>query len=1056
MERIPVSSAQMQMWFLDQLSPGCPAYHLVRGLRLSGELDGQALARAVTDVVRRHEILRTAYVHADGAPWQVVRPDADGRLEFEDLSAIPPDEVEDVIAARAATLALLPFDFASGRLARFCLFKRDARSHVLVVVMHHICVDGLSLPVVFGEIAEFYAAHHAGRPGWLPEPDIQFADCVLWQLERTRTEASRRHLAYWEKQLADLPPLEMPADRPRPPVPTYCGARVTHDLPADVVSGVRALTEKADVTVLIVMVAAFAATLHRHTGQDEIVVGTATTGRNAPDLAGVVGCFMNSLVLRIDVSDNPTFTELLHRAKEVIFGAWSHREVPFESVVAAVAPQRERSRNPLYQFWIQVVDAGSADIHLPVDGVTVEPYEIPMAITPLDFSLNVIETGAGLRFRVEFATDLFDRSRVERLLGHLERVLAAVAGDPGLRVWELPLLGQEERRLVSQVWQGPAAEQPGEPVHVQIAARAAADPGAVAAVAGERSLSFGELDRRSGLLAGRLTAMGVGAGDVVGVALARGCELPVALVGVLKAGAAFVVVDPEHPAARLAFIFADTRVRAVVADARTAPLLPGPAGWTVLDVDGQRDQIAASAPVTGDLVGADAAAYVLYTSGSTGNPKGVVVEHHALTTFLLGVRDLLGLGPGDRAIHHMALIFDWSIGEIFTALVSGATLVFVAEQDRLSPEAIGDLLEREHVTYLGGPPAMLAAIPRRPYPDLGCVVVGGEAFAGDLVNRWNVPGRRFINGYGPTEAAVACLYYECEHRDWVSSPPIGRPPARRYVYVLDRADNLCPIGVPGEIVVGGAGLARGYLNLPELTAQRFTPDPVRPGGRIYRTGDLGRWTQDGQIQFLGRIDSQVKVNGLRIELEEIESVLTEHPGVAAAAVTVHGEGAARRLVGYVVPAGADTDAGALGGWLAARLPRYMIPTVFTVLDRLPLTRTGKIDRAALPAPDPASAADPATGQPPATPAERQVAAIFAAILGRDHISRDDNFFDLGGTSIEAAQAVYQLRAVFQPRVGQDGDLALADFYAAPGVADIARSVEEARALLGNADGEGGP
>ena len=1042
MERIPLSGIQMQMWFLDQLVPGSPAYHIPRALRLTGELDVDLLARAITDVVRRHEILRTAYVYADGAPWQVVMPAADDLLEFEDLSAVPADEVEEVIQARALASALGPFDFTSGRPVRFYLIKRDARSHVLVVTMHHICIDGLSVPVVFGEIAEFYEAHRLGKPASLPELEVQFADCVLWQLERTKTDAFRRHLAYWEEQLAGLPQLELPADRPRPPVPTYRGGRATLDLAPDVVSGVRALADRSGVTLLIVLAAAFAATLHRYTRHDEIVVGTATTGRNAPGLAEVVGCFVNALVLRIDVSDDPDFTELIRRTRDVVFGAWEHREVPFESVVAVVAPQRERSRNPLYQVWLQLVDAANADIQLPIEGILAEDYELAVAITPLDLSLNVIERGTSLAFRAEFATDLFDRSRVERLLGHLERVLRAGAADPGVRVSGLPLLGEEELGLVSRVWQGAAAVQPGGPVHVQVAERAAADPGAVAAVAGSGVLSFGELDVLSGRLAGRLAVMGVVAGDVVAVALERGFELLVALVGVLKAGAAFVVVDPEHPVSRLEFIFADTRARVVVSDARIAGGLPAPDGWVLLEVDRDRELIAASVPVRGDEVPADAAAYVLYTSGSTGTPKGVVVEHHALTTFLLGIRDLLDLGPGDRAIHHMALTFDWSIGELFTALVSGATLVFVAERDRWSPEAIGDLLEREHATYLGATPAMLAAIPDRPYPDLRYMVAGGEALPGDLVNRWNTPGRRFINGYGPTEAAVACSYYECEHREWSSTPPIGRPALRRRLYVLDRADNLCPIGVPGEIVVGGAGLARGYLNQPELTRQRFTPDPVWPGGRIYRTGDLGMWTADGQIQFLGRIDSQVKLNGLRIELEEIESVLADHPAIAAAAVTVHGESTARRLIGYVVPA-SDTgilDTAGLGGWLAARLPRYMIPAVFTVLDRLPLTQVGKIDRAALPAPDVA----PGPAEPPATPTEHQVAAIFAAILDRDQISREDNFFALGGTSIQATQAVFQLRALFQLHAGQDAELGLGAFYAAPTVADIAQAVEEAR------------
>src|SRR5581483_3096158 len=552
MERVPLAPVQMQMWFLDQLAPGSPAYHIVRGLRLTGELDADLLARSVADVVRRHEILRTAYIYADGAPWQVVMPDPDGLLEFEDLSGLPAGEVEDVIQARAVAAALRPFDFTSGRLARFCLFKRDAAAHVLVVTMHHICVDGVSVPVVFGEIAEFYQAHRAGKPARLPEVAVQFADCVLWQLERMRTEAFRRHLAYWEKQLADLPLLELPTDRPRPPAPTYRGGRATLDLPPEVVSGVRALADDAGVTLLIVLVAAFAATMHRYTGQDEIVVGTATTGRNAPALAGVVGCFINTLVLRIDTSGDPSFAELIRRTRDVVFGAWEHREVPFESVVAVVAPERERSRNPLYQVWIQLVDGASADIDLPVDGILAEDYEIAMAITPLDLSLNVIDRGAGLAFRVEFAADLFDRSRVERLLGHLERVLRAVAADAGVRVSGLPLLGEEELELVSRVWQGADAVQPGGPVHGQIGVRAAADPGAVAGVAG-----------------------GWGGG----------CEVRVAVVGGLKAGAAFVVVDPEHPAARLAFIFADTRARVVVTDARIGAGLPAVAGLAVLAVD---------------------------------------------------------------------------------------------------------------------------------------------------------------------------------------------------------------------------------------------------------------------------------------------------------------------------------------------------------------------------------------------------------------------------------------------------------------------------------------
>ena len=890
--RAGLSFMQSQLWFLEQLAPGRPTYHIAVARRIRGRLDVAALRRALGVVVARHEALRTTFGVEDGVPFQMIH--APGVVE------LAVEEAGTDFAAVAREEAARPFDFSREPLFRVRLLRLGADDHVLCLTLHHLCADGWSVGIVLRELAGIYAGVLRGAVPELPRLPVQPGDLAEWQLTRQVQGALEEDLAYWDGRLRDAVPLDFPSDRPRPGLPSYRGDGLSRLMPLDVLEGARDVARRGGTTLFAVVVAALKAVLSRWTGLEDIVIGSADSGRFRPELEPMVGCLINMVALRTDLSGDPTFAELAGRVSAAIAEAMSHRGVPLEKIVERLHLPRDPSRNPLFQIAIDIQKEEAFGWELP--GCVMQPVETGLGTSRFDMAINTYETSVGLAFRAEFATDLFDRSRVERLLGHVERVLRAVAGDPGLRVGELPLLGEEERLLVSQRWQGAVAEQPGEPVHVQVAARAAADPGAVAAVAGARSLSFGELDRLSGLVAGRLAAMGVVAGDVVAVALERGCELLVALVGVLKAGAAFVVVDPEHPAARLAFIFADTRARVVVTDARTAGVLPAPAGWAVLEVDRQEDQIAAAVPVAGERVGPDAAAYVLYTSGSTGNPKGVVVEHHALTTFTMWLSGVFGLGRGTRMAHHMALIFDFAIGEIFTALTSGATLVFVAERDRLSPEAIGDLLEREHVTYLGGPPAMLAAIPQRPYPDLRYLVAGGEAFPGDLVNRWNTPGRRFINGYGPTEAAVGCIFYECEHREWVTTPPIGLPMPRRFAYVLDRGDNLCPVGVPGEIVVGGAGLARGYLNLPELTAQRFTPDPVRPGGRIYRTGDLGMWTQDGQIQFLGRIDSQVKVNGLRIELEEIESVLAAHPGVAAAAVTVHGDGAARRLAGYVVPA----------------------------------------------------------------------------------------------------------------------------------------------------------
>ncbi len=1039
---LPLSPLQEQLWFLDRLAPGKHAYHVTRVVRLTGPLDVEALDRAFADLVRRHEILRTVFTVEAGRPTQKVLSVGAARLVVEDISDLP-EERRDAEARRKATEAIrTPFDLERGPLVRLLLLRLDPTTHLLVLAIHHICADGWSMPIFCRDLSEFYNVHRADRPPELPDLPLQFGDFTLWQRSQMEDPAFQTHVDYWVERLHGLQPLELPTDRARPAALSYESDAVSITLESELLDGLRSLAERSNVTLLMALVAVFKAVLARYTGESEIVIGTATTGRPTSELAPLIGPFINMLVLRTDVSGDPTFAELLARAKETTVEAWKHRSVPLEQVVAAVQPAREPNRNPLFQVGLQLLDASrSVSLSVPTfDGVHAEGVEVELGGHPLDLSLSAVELDDGLILRADYSTDLFDRSRVVRLLGHVERVVRAVVVDAGLRVSELPLLSGEERRLLVEEWGcGPAVEQSGEPVHVHVAARATADPGAVAARFAGEELTYGELDRRAGLLARRLRELGVGRGDVVAVALERGLELLVALVGVLKAGGAFVVLDPGHPPRRLSFILGDTAARVVLTTSRLVGRLPEPDGWTPVCLDVEEDWL--SAVADGEFeewAGEGSPAYVLYTSGSTGQPKGVLVEHHALTTFLLWLRGVFGLGPGDRMAQHMALIFDFSIGEIFTVLTAGATLVFVPEEQRVDPEAFADLLERERITYLGGPPALLGAIPIRPYPELRYIVAGGEALQGNVVTRWLAPGRRFINGYGPTEAAVGCIFYECEHRVWKSQPPIGRPMPRRFAYVLDRWDNLCPIGVPGEIVVGGAGLARGYLNQPELTATRFFDDPVRPGGRVYRTGDLGLWSEEGQIRFLGRIDSQVKLNGLRIELEEIESALQLHPLVKAAAVAVRENGAGgKQLVGYVVSADGQLDLAALRTFLSEELPHYMIPSRFVQLEALSLTSVGKIDRAALPAAAPEEPADEPAHVPPSTPTEQRVAAIFAEILGRDEIGAHDNFFTLGGSSLQAARAVLQLREAFSVEV------AVRDFYAAPRVSDVGRAIDEA-------------
>ncbi|SNT60962.1 amino acid adenylation domain-containing protein/thioester reductase domain-containing protein, partial [Asanoa hainanensis] len=639
----------------------------------------------------------------------------------------------------------------------------------------------------------------------------------------------------------------------------------------------------------------------------------------------------------------------------------------------------------------------------------------------------------GLQFRVEFATDLFDRSRVHRLMSHLELVLRAAVADPSTRVSQVPLVVGEERDRMLSDWQGQHVEQTTDPVHTQIAA---IHPDVVAARFQGAELTYGELDNRAGILARHLRQLGVGHQDVVAVGLERGFDLLVALVGVLKTGAAFVVMDTSHPQQRLAFVLSDTAAKVVLTTSTLQPRLPEPDGWSPLrmDTDWATIEHAAAEPLP-ELADENSLAYVLYTSGSTGKPKGVMIEHHALTTFTIWLRNLFHFGPGTRMAHHMAMIFDFAVGEIFTGLVSGATLVFVPEEARLSPPALGDLLLDEHINYLGGPPAVLGAIPPHPYPELTYMIAGGEAVPPDLVNRWNTAPRRFINGYGPTEAAVGCIYHECEHRTWTEQPPIGRPMPRRVAYVFDQWDNLCPVGIPGEVVVGAAGLARGYLNLPELTAEKFIPDPLNPNQRLYRTGDLGVWNETGTIEFLGRIDTQIKLNGLRIELEEIESTLTTHPHITAAAVTVREDTPGnKQLVGYIVPTNGTINTTDLRTHLAEHLPRYMIPNIFVTLPKLPLTTIGKIDRNALPHPEQhTTTRTPIT---PRTPTEQTITDTFTETLGLPNISVDDNFFALGGTSLQAARTVLALREV----TGRD--VALTLLYTKPTIRDLAAALDE--------------
>lgn len=1037
---LPLSIAQEQLWFVDQLSPGEPTYNVPLVYQLVGELDVPALRAALTWVVARHDALRATFGATDGVPHQRITPaPAEVELTVDDLTTdlvgVAAPEREAAAVRLAGAEAAEPFDLTSGPLYRFRLIRVDDRHHVLCLTVHHIVTDGWSTGVINADLTTAYTACLAGgQPPAVATTDdtagsMTYADHVARQRAELTDARAEEHLGYWERQLAGLPTIDLPTDRSRPATQSFRGDQIDVRIPAELVGPARKLAQRNGVSLFTVLTAALAIVVNRYTAQSDLPLGMTMIGRDDPALERVVGLFANMVVLRTDLSGDPTVEELLERLLDTSLDAFDHANMPFERVVNRVKPVRDPGRNPLFQISAQLLGDANSGANLELPGLTTELVLIPTGRSRFDLTFTFVESTDEVRVSAEYATDLFDRWRVEALAGHLITALAAMVRDPRQPISAVDIVDDTERARLLAWGTAPLAEQFDEPVHARIARTAAALPDHPAVVFEGKTLSYAELDRRADLLARYLRARGVGHQDVVPLLIRRDLDTLVALLGVLKAGAAFATLDPDHPANRLAYIIRDTGAKLVLTRSDLLDRLPQPptsesasesepAGWTAVPLDTEWARIEAT-PVDGPLpaeAGPDSLAYVLYTSGSTGRPKGVQIEHRALNSFVTAYRQIFDLVPEDRMLQYNALTFDMCQGETFTGLVTGATLVLVPPDLVTSPDRIADLMCAERVSYICVPPAMLAMIDsERPYPDLTKVMVGGEAAPGELVNRWNLPGRRMINLYGPTEATVGCTSYQMPHQVWQTSPPIGTPLLDRRLYVVDGAGRLAPTGVPGELLIGGdEGLARGYLSLPELDAQRFQPDPFHSGGRIYRSGDLVRWRDDGVLEFLGRLDSQVKLRGLRIELGEIESVLTAHPQVGMAVVVVAADpNGDKQIVAYAVPEGPVPPTGAeLRAYLAEHLPTYMVPATVQLMDEFPTTGSGKVDRAALPAPTFTDQQDAGDIEPPATATEARVAEIFAEVLSLPRVGADANLFDLGGNSLQAMRMVSRLNREF--------------------------------------------
>ena len=1050
-DRFPLSFSQLREWILEQLDPGTPAYNMPGGARVLGPLDLGALRRSVEEIVRRHESLRTTFEPAAGEPVQVVASTVAVEIPLLDLSALPPEVREAEAARLVAAERRLPFDLGEGPLLRFFVLRLGPEDHLAPFSMHHIVSDGWSIGLFFQELVALYGAYSTGASSSLPELPVQYPDFAVWQRERLQGELFAEQVGYWRDQLAGSPPLlPLPTDRPRPPVQRLRGARTPLALPADLVRAARALGQREGASLFMVLLAAFQALLARWTGVDDVPVGTFSGNRGRAELEKLIGFFINTLVLRTRLADAPGFSALVARVRDVTLGAFAHQEVPFEKLLEELRLDRDLSHTPLFQALLLVQNFPLEAVEL--SRVRLAPLVAESGVSHVNFDLELIlsEVGDEVRGVTGYNAELFDLGTIERLNRHLTALLTAALEEPERPVHELPLLSPAERQQLLEDWSG-AAVPPIEiapPIPIFFSSQAARTPEAIAVEHEGRSVTYRELEERSNRLARFLWRLGVGPEIVVGVAADRSPELVTGLLATLKAGGAYLPLDPDYPPERLAWMLEDAGALLLLTRRHLASRWPE--ARTVL-LDGEDWQTEDSAPLPWKIEPGNAA-YVLYTSGSTGRPKGVVVEHHSLAAYALDAAKAYGLAPGERALQFASISFDTSAEEIYPALVTGATLVLRPESMLDSVPRFLAELERLGITVLNLPTAYwheLAAglagqfLPR----GLRRVILGGERALPEALVQWRQSAAghpaRLVNTYGPTETTIVATRYElAEVADPATGIPIGRPISGARVYVVDRRLQPVPPGVAGELLVGGIGLSRGYLGRPDLTAAAFVPDPfgIRPGDRLYRTGDLVRF-RAGVLEFLGRIDGQVKIRGFRVETGEIESILMSHPRVQTAAVVLREDApGGPGLAAYVVPAGEPGSepptTSELRRFLADRLPEHMLPAAFVLLDSLPRTGSGKVDRRALPRPDGERPRLEREYVPPASEVEEALVEIWAEALGIDRVGVQDNFFELGGHSLLATQVITRIRE--RLRI----DLPLIALFQMPTVEQLAVVVEE--------------
>ncbi len=1018
---IPLSFAQERLWFLDRLEPNDPTYVISIAARFVGKLDVAVLERAITEVVRRHEVLRTTFAPGEKASL-LVQEASKVHVPVTRWDALPREEREAAAQREASLAARQPFDLAAAPLLRARLFALDAEEHLLLVSMHHIASDGWTMNLLTGEIAALYQAFAAGEPSPLPELPIQYADYARWQRQWLEGAVLTAQLAYWKRKLAGAPAsLSLPADRPRPPVPSHRGGRRSFALSADLSRALKQLSAQKGVTLFMTLLAAFDVLLYRITGQGDVVIGSPIANRTRAETERLIGFFVNTLVLRSALSDEQTFEELLHQVKETCLGAYAHQDTPFERLVQELAPERDLSRTPLFQVVFTLQNAPRERIELPK--LTLSTASAESGTAKFDLTLGMTEGATSLLGWFEYSADLFDASTIDRLLAQFEVLLQGICDAPKATLGTLPLLPENEKAQIAALSRKRSSFPSEALIHELFEAQAERTPDAVALRFEASTLTYQELDQRSNRLAHRLRALGVGPDVLVGLCVQRSLDLVVGILGILKAGGAYLPLDPDYPRDRLAFMIEDAQVPVLLTQEQHTGTIPT-CGAAVLRLDADWASIAREPATRLERVAAPGnLAYVIYTSGSTGKPKGAEIRHANVVRLFSATARWFGFGDSDVWTLFHSYAFDFSVWEIWGALIHGGCLVVVPYWVSRSPEAFYKLLCDEGVTVLNQTPSafrQLIHAEQGADPEgvaslrLRYVVFGGEALdLGDLRPFWDKHGDQrpqLVNMYGITETTVHVTYRPLSQADLARpwSSVIGQAIADLEVHILDRHLAPLPLGVPGEMYVGGAGVARGYLKRPELSAERFLADPFSsdPAARLYKTGDLGRYLPSGDLEYLGRIDQQVKIRGFRIELGEIESVLGLHPEVRESLVVVREDTAGdKRLVAYLVAAtGPAPTVAELRAFLKEKLPEYMVPAAFVLLEAFPLTENGKVARNLLPSPE--EAARPELGGSfvaPRNRAEEELCRIWAAVLRLPKVGIHDNFFEIGGDSILSIQ-----------------------------------------------------